>query len=160
MDSETRLGDGRYVVRGVLGEGAQGVTYDAMDTREGRPVAIKRFDVRGARGWKDVELAEREARTLASLDHPRLPRYFEHFEEDGALYLVMEKIEGETRTLLEKSYGDVSGAQILEVGRKPTSSILAGLATLGGGGVALAILASFFRRKKAPVIVADGSPAA
>jgi hypothetical protein len=65
-----------------------------VDKLEGRPVAIKRFDVRGARSWKDVELAEREARVLASLSHPKLPGYVDHFEEDGALYLVMEKIEG------------------------------------------------------------------
>lgn len=96
MNPGSTLGNGRYVVRGVLGEGAQGITYEATDTREGRSVAIKRFDVRGARGWKDVELAEREARVLATLDHPLVPRYVEHFEADGALYLVMEKIAGET----------------------------------------------------------------
>lgn len=62
----------------------------------GRLVAIKRFRVGTAKSWKDVELAEREARTLASLNHPHLPRYIEHFEEDGALYLVMEKVEGES----------------------------------------------------------------
>ena len=96
MEPGSSLGNGRYVVRGVLGEGAQGTTYDAVDAREGRPVAIKRFDVRGAKSWKDVELAEREARVLATIDHPLVPRYFEHFEENDSLYLVMEKIEGET----------------------------------------------------------------
>src|SRR3954468_3743164 len=105
MDSDTRLREGRYVVRGLLGEGAQGVTYDAMDEREGRPVAIKRFDVRGARSWKDVELAEREIRVLATLDHPLVPRYLGHFEEGGALYLVMEKVEGETLDALTKRSG-------------------------------------------------------
>jgi hypothetical protein len=88
------LRDGRYVLLATLGEGAQARTWDAVDKREGRPVAIKQFDVRGARAWKEVELAEREARVLASLSHPKLPRYVEHFEEDGVLYLVMEKIEG------------------------------------------------------------------
>jgi hypothetical protein len=92
--TKTELRAGRYVVVGVLGTGAQGKTLDAVDKREGRPVAIKRFDVGGARSWKDVELAEREARVLAALDHPMLPEYVEHFEEDGVLYLVMEKIEG------------------------------------------------------------------
>jgi serine/threonine protein kinase len=96
MDSNTRLGNGRYEVRGVLGEGAQGLTYDAVDVQSGRPVAIKRFDVRGAKSWKDVELAEREARVLSSIDHPMVPRYIEHFEDEGSLYLVMEKVEGET----------------------------------------------------------------
>src|SRR3954465_12075259 len=112
MESDTRLGEGRYVVRGVLGEGAQGVTYDAIDKREGRAVAIKRFDVRGARAWKDVELAEREARVLESLHHPKIPAYVDHFESEGALYLVMEKIEGESLAALRKrgavlSEGDV-----------------------------------------------------
>jgi Protein kinase domain len=93
--SET-LRDGRFVVLGHLGRGSQGETFDAMDTLERRAVAIKRFDVRGAHAWKDVELAEREARVLRSLSHPKLPGYIDHFESDGALYLVMEKIEGES----------------------------------------------------------------
>ena len=99
----TTLRGGRYAVVGVLGEGASGKTLDAVDKRLGKPVAIKRFDVRGARTWKDVELAEREARVLASLSHPKLPKYVEHFEEDGALYLVMEKIEGTPLSALQKS---------------------------------------------------------
>lgn len=90
------LRDGRFVVLGRLGLGSQGETFDANDTLAGRDVAIKRFDVRGAQAWKDVELAEREARVLQSLSHPKLPGYIDHFESDGALYLVMEKIEGES----------------------------------------------------------------
>jgi hypothetical protein len=90
------LQEQRYVLRGLLGEGSQGRTYEAFDRRDGRMVAVKRFDVRGARTWKEAELAEREARVLQSLSHPKLPRYIDHFEESGALYLVMEKIEGET----------------------------------------------------------------
>ncbi|MBX3225207.1 MAG: serine/threonine protein kinase [Labilithrix sp.] len=104
MEPERTLGGGRYVVRGVLGEGAQGTTFDAV-TSDGHPVAIKRFDVRGARGWKDVELAEREARVLSTLDHPLVPRYVEHFEDDGALYLVMEKVEGETLETIRQRSG-------------------------------------------------------
>src|SRR5579863_2874014 len=54
------LRDGRFVVLGRLGRGSQGETFDALDRREQRAVAIKRFDVGGAQSWKDVELAERE----------------------------------------------------------------------------------------------------
>lgn len=72
-------------------------------------VAIKVFRVGSAKAWKDVELAEREARTLAKLDHPNLPRYIEHFEEDGALYLVMEKIEGESLGALRSKKRGLSG---------------------------------------------------
>jgi serine/threonine protein kinase len=105
MDAGGSLGNGRYQVRGVLGEGAQGTTFDAFDVRQNIPVAIKRFDVRGARSWKDVELAEREARVLATVDHPLVPRYIEHFEENGSLYLVMEKIEGETLDAMRARMG-------------------------------------------------------
>ena len=105
---------GRYVVLASLGEGSQGTTWDAVDKREGLPVAIKHFDVRGARAWKDVELAEREARVLAVLSHPRLPRYVEHFEENGELYLVMEKIEGTPLSKLRKQ-GPMAEADVLRL---------------------------------------------
>ncbi|MBS2017834.1 MAG: serine/threonine protein kinase [Deltaproteobacteria bacterium] len=104
MDAGARLAD-RYVVRGTLGEGAQGTTYEALDEKEERVVAIKRFDVRGARSWKDVELAEREARVLSTLDHPLVPRYLDRFEENDALYLVMEKVEGETLEAIRQREG-------------------------------------------------------
>ncbi len=90
------LANGRYAVSGVLGKGSQGTTLEAIDKRDGTLVAIKRFQVRGARSWKDVELAEREARVLSRLSHPLLPAAITHFEEDGALYLVMDRIEGKT----------------------------------------------------------------
>jgi len=111
MESGARLAE-RYVVRGTLGEGAQGTTYDAFDERERRSVAIKRFDVRGARSWKDVELAEREARVLATLDHPLVPKYFDRFEENDALYLVMEKIEGETLDEIRRREGALSEDEV------------------------------------------------
>lgn len=100
--SVTEIKQGRYAVVRTLGEGAQGATLEAVDKRDGRLVAIKRFAIRGAKSWKDVELAEREARVLASLSHPLLPAYVDHFEEDGALYLVLEKIEGESLASLRR----------------------------------------------------------
>jgi len=84
------------------GEGSQAATLEAVDKKDGRLVAIKRFRVRGAKSWKEVELAEREARVLASIEHPLLPRYVEHFEEGGELFLVTEKIEGENLLSLRK----------------------------------------------------------
>jgi len=89
------LKDGRYAVVRTLGRGAQAATLDAVDRREGRPVAIKRFSIKGAE-WKDIELAEREARVLATLSHPAMPAYIDHFEEQGCLHLVMERIEGQS----------------------------------------------------------------
>jgi serine/threonine protein kinase len=130
MHETLRLGEGRYVVRGILGEGAQGTTYEAVRADGGKPVAIKRFDVRGARGWKDVELAEREARVLATLDHPLVPRYIEHFEEGGALYLVMEKVEGETLDAIIERDGPLSEDEV----RRLLASIDRALTYLHGRG--------------------------
>ncbi len=96
LEIGTVVGDGRFAVTQTLGTGSQGVTYEAVDKRDGRLVALKQFSIRGAQSWKDVELAEREADVLSALNHPNLPRYLAHFEEDGALYLAMEKIDGQT----------------------------------------------------------------
>jgi tRNA A-37 threonylcarbamoyl transferase component Bud32 len=90
------LANGRYVIFGQLGQGSQAETLKAVDKLQGQTVAIKRFRIGHAKTWKDVELAEREARILATLNHPALPRYVEHFEEQGCLYLVMECVEGQS----------------------------------------------------------------
>ena len=112
VETPTKLRGGRYTVVGTLGDGAQATTLEAVDgSAGGRRVAIKRFSVRGAESWKDVELAEREARVLARLDHPGLPRYVEHFEEYGDLYLVMEKIEGDSVAARLKERGPMSEAE-------------------------------------------------
>ena len=104
--------DGRFAITGKLGEGGQGTTFDAVDKRDGRRVTIKRFRVRGASSWKEVELAEREAKVLAGVDHPHLPVYVDHFEEGGSLYLVTEHIEGQTVARLREG-GPVGEAEVL-----------------------------------------------
>ncbi|HVW24270.1 MAG TPA: serine/threonine-protein kinase [Polyangiaceae bacterium] len=112
MDDEV-LRNGRYRVVGKLGEGAQGTTFDAIDTTTNARVAIKRFSVRGAKSWKDVELAEREASVLETLTHPALPAHVEHFEENGALYLVMQKIEGQSLVSLTSRGGALSREDVV-----------------------------------------------
>src|ERR1039457_4604845 len=62
------LADGRSAVWRTLGSGAQAEALEGVDRKDGRPVAIKRFYVGHARSWKDVDLAEREARVLQSLN--------------------------------------------------------------------------------------------
>ncbi|MDI1476917.1 serine/threonine-protein kinase [Polyangium sp. y55x31] len=112
-DAPENLREGRYAIVRLLGEGGQGATFEAVDKKEGQPVAIKRFRVRGAKSWKEVELAEREARVLASLSHPGLPRYVEHFEEGGELFLVTQKIEGESLAAMQKRGATLSEADVL-----------------------------------------------
>ncbi len=92
----TPLLDGRFVISRVIASGGQATTYEGIDKSNGTRVAIKRFSVRGASSWKEVELAERETRVLSGLSHSGLPKVVSHFEEQGALYLVLEFIEGST----------------------------------------------------------------
>jgi len=89
------LRDGRYAVHRLLSEGAQATTYDAVDKLRGAAVIVKQFRIRGA-DWKRVELFEREIRVLSGLRHGALPSYVDHFEEDGCLYLVMDRLGGES----------------------------------------------------------------
>lgn len=80
-----------------------------MDKQLGRLVVIKRFVTSQAERWKQVELAEREARLLRRIEHPLLPRYLDHFEERGALYTVMAHIDGEDLATLRRrgqSFGE------------------------------------------------------
>src|SRR5688572_8816048 len=109
------LKNGRYRIDGVLGSGAQGETLDAIDTTTEGRVAVKRFSVRGAASWKDVELAEREARVLSAIRHPKLPRYIDHFEEEGALYLVMDRVDGESLAALRKRAGTLPRSELVRL---------------------------------------------
>ncbi len=104
-----------YVAKARAGEAPRSPELSLSAGRGAATLAIKCFRVNKAKAWKDVELAEREARTLASLDHPRLPKYVEHFEEDGALYLVMEKIEGESLATIRARKGTSSVAEVTKM---------------------------------------------
>lgn len=88
------VGAGRYCLLERLGGGHTSETFLAAHEQHGK-VIVKRFSTRNADSWKRVELAEREGLVLQRLNHELLPRYVEHFEEDGALYTVMTRVEGE-----------------------------------------------------------------
>ena len=77
----------------LIGKGGMGEVYLAVDQRLGSAVAIKRtfFSDDEALGTA----FEREARTLARLRHPVLPKVSDHFVENENQYLVMEHISGD-----------------------------------------------------------------
>lgn len=85
-----------YKILGHLGTGGMGVVYRARDTKLGREVAIKLLppgftEDRGS----GVRLA-REARVLASLNHPNIATLYGFEAEGDTQFLVMELVEGET----------------------------------------------------------------
>jgi len=87
---------GPYVVEREIGRGGMGVVSLARDSRLDRAVAIKELPQALASDPQRLARFEREARTLASLSHPNLAGIYGVEEENGARYLVLEYVEGET----------------------------------------------------------------
>ncbi|MCA9283824.1 MAG: serine/threonine protein kinase, partial [Phycisphaerales bacterium] len=87
---------GHYEVTRELGRGGMGVVYLGRDTRLDRDVAIKALPAELASDPVCLDRFEREAKTLAGLHHPNIAGIYGIVEQDGAKYLVLEYIEGET----------------------------------------------------------------
>jgi len=87
---------GPYTITRELGRGGMGVVYLGHDTRLDRAVAIKALPEALAQDPERLARFEREARTLASLNHPNIAGIHGVEEHEGARYLVLEYVEGET----------------------------------------------------------------
>src|SRR3979490_1464242 len=87
---------GPYEILSAIGAGGMGEVYKARDTRLDRIVAIKVLPTHLADRSELRERFEREARTIASLNHPHICTLFDIGQQDGIDYLVMEYLEGET----------------------------------------------------------------
>src|ERR1700687_2252784 len=87
---------GPYEILSAIGAGGMGEVYRARDTRLDRIVAIKVLPTHLADRSELRERFEREARTIASLNHPHICTLFDIGQQDGIDYLVMEYLEGET----------------------------------------------------------------
>jgi serine/threonine protein kinase/tetratricopeptide (TPR) repeat protein len=85
---------GRYQITRKLGEGGMGVVYEARDESLDRAVALKliREDIADEQATRRFR---REAKTAASVSHPNVCQLFEIGEEGGALFIVMELLQGE-----------------------------------------------------------------
>ena len=83
---------GRYRIIRQLGQGGMGAVYEAVDDRLDTTVALKETLFTDERLRKQFE---REARLLARMHHPALPRVSDHFNEADGQFLVMQYIAGE-----------------------------------------------------------------
>ncbi|MBU3853790.1 MAG: SEL1-like repeat protein [Candidatus Paraprevotella stercoravium] len=109
----TTLQNGRYRIECILGQGGFGITYRAVQSSLGRTVAIKEFFMKdycervedsshvtmGTQSSREMVLRyrdkfEKEARTLAKLEHPHIVRVIDVFQENNTSYYVMEYAEG------------------------------------------------------------------
>jgi ankyrin repeat protein len=111
----------RYRITEILGQGGVGITYKAEDLKSGQQVALKALSLRRMGDWKVLELFEREARILAQLDHPAIPRYLDYFQvdtpEDRGYYIAQQLAEGK------------SLAELVEIGWRTNESGVRRIAT-------------------------------
>ena len=87
---------GVYEIEARIGAGGMGDVYRARDTRLGRDVAIKVLPPAFTRSLDRRARFEREARLLASLNHPHVAQVYGFDEADGIAALVMELVPGDT----------------------------------------------------------------
>ncbi len=112
MTPGTQLGP--YKIEGPLGAGGMGEVFRAVDTRLGRPVAIKVVDK------KFTARFEREARAISTLNHPHICTLY----DVGPNFLVMELCEGETLAARIKR-GKLSIEDALRYGAQIASALAA-----------------------------------
>lgn len=121
---------GPYLLERCLGSGGMGAVWRAWDERLQRPVAVKqvRPELRDRPGVR--ELLRHEAASAARLNHPAIVHVYDILEEDGADWIVMELVEGETLAQILRE-GPLPLSQALRLGRE----IAKGLAKAHSQGI-------------------------
>jgi serine/threonine protein kinase, bacterial len=107
-----------YQVLRTLGQGGMGTTYLAWDAEgkiAGHPqmLVLKQMNADMAKIAKAIELFEREAHTLKSLNYEGIPKYYDFFVENGKKYLAMELIHGQDLEKLVYAKGPVTPQQAI-----------------------------------------------
>ena len=85
-----------YEITSQLGKGGMGEVYQAKDRKHGRDVAIKVLPEEFAKDSDRVSRFQREAKLLASLNHPNIAAIYGLEESSGTNFLVLELVEGDT----------------------------------------------------------------
>ena len=109
----------RYRILDILGQGGVGITYKAQDLKNKRRVALKALSLRRMADWKMIELFEREAKILAQLHHPAIPRYLNYFEidtaQDRSFYIIQQLAPGKSLAALVENGWHLDQSEVLSI---------------------------------------------
>ncbi|MGD8393924.1 MAG: protein kinase [Candidatus Eiseniibacteriota bacterium] len=115
---------GAYRIEAEIGRGGMGVVFRGIDRRLGRTVAIKSLPMGLAEDARFMARFEREARTLAALNHPNIGGIHGIEEHEGRKYLVLEYVDGET--LADRiARGPLRVGETLEIGHQIADGLAA-----------------------------------
>jgi len=113
LASGTKLGS--YEIASAIGAGGMGEVYQAHDAKLGRDVAIKVLPEAFAHDADRLSRFQREAKMLASLNHPNIATIHGLEKSNGTSYLVMELVSGETLADRIKREGAVPIEEALKI---------------------------------------------
>jgi predicted Ser/Thr protein kinase len=115
---------GNYVVQALLGRGAVGTVYLAMDKSLGRPVALKVLLGSLARNPEQVRRFQREAKAAAPLQHPNIVSIYEAGIRGGTPFIAMEYVEGESlERFLRRARGPLPWQHALHVAEQVAEAL-------------------------------------
>lgn len=136
LPAGTRLGGGRFVLGDEIGAGAFGIIYSATDLRNNQILAIKEFFPKGCRrdgpdlapqsppDWGSEELRGlkeqfiEEFRVLERFERPGIVKVYQRFEQDGGLFMAMERLGGATLEEVLRFHVKLTEIQALYVIRR------------------------------------------
>jgi serine/threonine protein kinase len=114
-----------YRVLELVGRGAMGVVYKALDLNLDRPVAIKVMSAEARNDPDFVERFRQEARMQAALNHPNVALLFDYFVHDGAPVAVMEFIDGESLEQLIRRRGAIPAHESIPIFKQALRGVAA-----------------------------------
>jgi len=112
-----------FEIREPLGAGGMGEVYRARDATLERDVAIKVLPADFASDPERLARFEREAKLLASLNHPNIAAVYGLEDRDGVRFIAMELVEGETLGERIGRSGRIEMAEALEIARQIAAAL-------------------------------------